>query len=312
VLKVLYVAGWGRSGTTILDNIIGSYESVFSVGELYYLWRRGLSQGRRCGCGERLTICPLWRDVVRVAYHGQPPETRRTTEIQRQVIRVRDTRRLWRAPLRGDAAAYRDEIARLYHAIAEVTGAQLIVDSSKTPPGAAVLATVPDVEAYLLHMVRDPRAVAYSWTRPKIQPDRAVPRQMTGHSPAASSMSWVTWNLLTEEMARSRYPGRSRQVRYEDFVADPRVTVESILDFCGMPAIGTPFRGQTTVELAPNHTVSGNPGRFRTGAVALRDDDAWRAQQPVRDRMISTAVSLPLLRRYGYRVQGVTRGSGLP
>jgi hypothetical protein len=63
-MKVLYIAGWGRSGTTILDNIVGSYDSAFTTGELYYLWRRGLNQGRSCGCGTKLPHCRTWCATV--------------------------------------------------------------------------------------------------------------------------------------------------------------------------------------------------------------------------------------------------------
>jgi hypothetical protein len=125
---------------------------------------------------------------------------------------------------------------------------------------------------------------------------------MSAHGPAESTVSWLTWNLLTEELARTRYSGRSRTLRYEDFVADPRDTVESLLEWTGVPAGGSPFRDRATVELGGNHTVSGNPGRFRTGTVVLRPDDAWRRDQSRSHRLISTAMSLPLLRRYGYRV----------
>jgi len=34
--KVLYIAGWGRSGSTILDNVLGQLDGCFSTGELNY------------------------------------------------------------------------------------------------------------------------------------------------------------------------------------------------------------------------------------------------------------------------------------
>jgi hypothetical protein len=304
VLKVLYIAGWGRSGTTILDNILGSYTRVVGVGELYYLWRRGLGQGRRCGCGIRLRSCPMWRRVLDVAYDEADVAAlaRQTNGIQRRTIRVRDTRKLARADLDPDASRYRDEIGRLYRALGQVTGAELIVDSSKTPAGAAMLSRIDGVEGYLLHMVRDPRAVAYSWMKRTDQPDVPVPRQMARHSAAGSTRNWLAWNLLTEELARDAFEGRSIRLRYEDFVASPRVHVESVLNLVGVEPYGSPFVDAVTVKLGGNHTVSGNPARFRTGEVTLRLDDAWRNGQPVRPRLVSTAMSLPLLRRYGYRV----------
>jgi hypothetical protein len=302
-VRILYIAGWGRSGTTILDNILGSYESVFTTGELFFLWRRGLSEGRRCGCGKRLAGCAVWREILDVAYPGGGGlRPRQTAERQRRNVRVRDTLRLDRAALTDEAAEYRDEMGRLYRAIGEVTGAQLIVDSSKTPSGAAVLGQIPGLDSALLHMVRDPRAVAYSWMRPKAMTDVKIARNMQPHSAAESTAHWVTWNLLIESLARDSFAGRSQRLRYEDFVAEPRETVESILAFAGVSACAGPFAEETVVSLTRNHTVSGNPGRFRTGRVALRADDAWRSDQAWRSRAVSTAISLPLLHRYGYPV----------
>lgn len=59
--------------------------------------------------------------------------------------------------------------ARLYAAAAEVTGARLLIDSSKRPSDAALLRLLPDVEPFYLQLVRDPRAVAFSWQRRKRQ-----------------------------------------------------------------------------------------------------------------------------------------------
>jgi hypothetical protein len=302
MVKVLYLAGWGRSGTTILDNILDSYESVFSVGELYYLWRRGLVSGRHCGCGQKVSRCPLWRKILQVAYGSDQPDPRTVADLQQQVARVRHARRLTTRPLPPAAAEYRDLLGRLYPAIAEVTGAELIVESSKLPSGAAVLARIPGIEPYLVQMVRDPRAVAHSWMRPKQHLDRPKPRPMRQHGPAESTLSWLSWNWLTEQVARS-YPGRWRRLRYESFTADPRAAAEDLLRFTGLVPTGGPFRDRQTVQLAGNHTVSGNPSRFQTGLVVLRDDDAWRRDQPIGSRLVSTTLALPLLHRYGYRIR---------
>ena len=46
---VLYIAGTGRSGSTVLANILGEVDGVFAAGEVRYLWQRGLKEGRLCG-----------------------------------------------------------------------------------------------------------------------------------------------------------------------------------------------------------------------------------------------------------------------
>ncbi len=305
-MKVLYIAGWGRSGTTILDNVLGSYTGVFSVGELYFLWKRGLSQNRHCGCGQPLPKCPLWREVLDLAYQGRELRPAETNDRQQRSVRIRHTRRLAHGHFDEDAMRYREELGRLYAALATVTGAELIVDSSKVPSGAAVAAQISGVDTYLVQVVRDPRAVAYSWMRPKLQTDRPVPTTMVRHTATDSGLSWVAWNLLIEDVARLNYRDRHLRLRYEDFVADPQATTASVFELVGLDPLGTPFVGRATVELGRNHTVSGNPSRFSVGQVSVRSDDAWRGEQSRRDRLVSTATTLPLLHRYGYRV--VPRG----
>jgi hypothetical protein len=299
-MKVLYIAGWGRSGTTILDNVLSAYDSVFSVGELYYLWPRAFIERRRCGCGETLIECPLWTEILARAYRDSPPDAQATYDLQRRSIRVRDTRRLAHGRLDPDATRYRDEIARLYHAIGDVTGAEVVVDSSKTPAGAAVLTRIDGIEPYLLHMVRDPRATAHSWTRTVAQPDLRIPRDMPRHGAMTSTATWIGWNVLVEDLARRGYADRSRRLRYEDFVADPRGRVGDLLAFLGVAPNGSPFKGRHELQLSANHTVGGNPGRFRTGSIMIRPDDAWRAEQARRRRLVSTAIATPLLHRYRY------------
>ena len=57
---VLYIAGTGRSGSTLLASILGEVEGVFAAGEVRYLWQRGLAERRLCGCGVPVRDCPVW------------------------------------------------------------------------------------------------------------------------------------------------------------------------------------------------------------------------------------------------------------
>jgi hypothetical protein len=56
-VKVLYVAGSGRSGSTILDRTLGRVDGLFSAGELCNLWGRSLLARRRYGCGIPVPDC---------------------------------------------------------------------------------------------------------------------------------------------------------------------------------------------------------------------------------------------------------------
>jgi Sulfotransferase family len=297
-VPVLYISSWGRSGSTIIDNVLGAYPDVLSVGELHHLWGRGLLWKRACGCGVPVRSCPFWTDVLDAAYGSDRPDPRAMLELQGEVTRTRRTPSLWFSSPPAAAREYAAVIAPLYRAIAEVSDARLVVDSSKFPAEAALLPEVAGVRPYLLHLVRDPRAVAYSWSRRTPHPDRPA-RLMRQHSAAVSSLRWLTWNALTE-LTAAGYGGRRMLLRYEDFVADPRGQTEALLGLAGLRPHDGPFLDERTVRLAPNHTVSGNPSRFRSGEVRIAPDDEWRERLPGPSWLIATALSLPLLTRYGY------------
>lgn len=311
-VKVLYLAGWGRSGTTILANTLGSFDGVFASGELQHMWQFGFVQQRKCGCGVPFPECGLWQAVFRAGFGDDLPDPHEMLRLQQEEIKVLRTPALIASALRGRMSPgfrrYTDVRARIYRGIAEVTGARLIVDPSKRPSDAVVVGRVTGVDPYMLHLVRDPRAVGHSWRRRTAEVDTDRPAQMTQHGLLMNTLHWLSWNVGAEASA-SLYPrGHYLRMRYEDMMVDPRQSVEQILRFVGEPVVAGPFRDERTVELGPNHTVAGNPNRFRTGPVELRNDERWRDEQRPVDRWGNTVLTLPLLMRYHYPL-AVTRNN---
>jgi len=299
MVKILYIAGWGRSGTTIVDNIFNSYKNVFSTGELFYLWHRGLMIGRKCGCGVKFAKCAVWKDVLGTAFGDKMPDPAHVVDLQQQAIRVRHTQHLADGTLSAAAEEYLDIYTRLYHAIGQVTGADLIVDSSKVPSGAALLTRMPGTVPYLLHMIRDPRAVSHSWMRAAPPPEKRNGSTIV-QKPTSSTMHWLIRNAITERLTGA-FPGRHARLRYEDFAARPQSSIEALLAMAGVEPADGPFVDENTVLLKPNHTIAGNPSRFRNGEIAVRADDRWRSEQNFGPRFTSTALALPFLHRYGYK-----------
>ncbi|HEY7004462.1 MAG TPA: sulfotransferase [Gaiellaceae bacterium] len=300
-VKVLFLAGWGRSGTTILDNVLGEIDGFFSVGELYHLWGRGLVQERRCGCGVPPRRCETWQAILARAFDQGAPDGERIHRLALTCTRTRHL--LAHVRRRCDAPdEYREALGRLYRAIPEVTGSRVVVDSTKHPAYAAVLGDVPGIDLRIVHVVRDPRAVAYSWIRKKVQLDEARPRYMRSHGAFYSGLMWDLLNVTTERLWR-RSGAPYLLVRYEDFVRNPRASVRRVVDFAGEPEAPLPFRSGSSVVLGGNHTISGNPSRFQTGLVEIQPDDEWRKRMRRRDVWVSTGSTFPLLRRFGYPIR---------
>ncbi len=302
-MKVLFITGFGRSGTTILDNIVGAMEGFFSIGEAQYVWDRSGQNNLLCGCGEAVQSCPVWKEVLPRTLAGLTVEDlARLTTLREGLGPTKALRLDGRTPDRTppELTEYIDRTRRFLETTAEVTGARVLVDSSKSPSQGYVLARIPGVELTTVHLVRDPRAVAYAWQKVKVyNPDGGDdPMMMTRHPPRRSALLWNKWNLAAELMGRRRH--RYLRLRYEDFTADPQGTVRQILALMGESDTPIPFEDSHTVRLGTNHSLAGNPSRFRTGAVAIRPDDTWRQALAGRSKVLVTALTWPLLLRYGY------------
>ncbi len=304
-VKVLYVVGLGRSGSTILSNSLGQVGGYFSAGELNFIWRHNVIENRLCGCGRPFHECPVWTRVMEEAFGGMDAvDPREMMRLQSLGTRTRHI------PLmltdRGDRILKERleklliNYGRLYAAIGAVTGSRVILDSSKEPAHGYAMSLVPGVDFRVVHLIRDPRAAAYSWLKKKPQPDSEEIEHMVRFSPAKSAALWDAWNASAEALWR-RSPEKYLRLRYEDFVAEPRASLERILWLVGVTA-ELPLAGEREVSLGVSHTVSGNPNRFETGAVELRPDHEWISNMSPRDRTLVTALTLPLLPRYDYPI----------
>ncbi len=296
--RILYLTGWTRSGTTLLGNVLGELPGVLHVGELHYLWRNGvLGTGTNsiCGCGKRVTQCPLWLDVLAASGVGTPVEATQMVRQQRAHLRTRHLRaRLAEAtgtaaPVAAAVAAV-NRSAAIYRLLSERGGDRLIVDGSKYPAEAAALLGRTDLDVHVLHMVRDPRATAFSYKRAKAY--------IAPMHPARSSGFWTAFNLASELVGRAAGE-RYLRIRHEDLCARPREIVGQVMRFAGL-GDEPPVDKLGRVSLGRNHTVTGNPDRLGSGDTVIRADERWRKGLSVPEVAAATAFALPALTRYGY------------
>lgn len=299
---VLFVGGASRSGSTLLALLLGRIEGIFVAGELRYVWSRGLVQNELCGCGTPFRDCPFWRAVWSEAY-GSPARVP-VEEIDRlhgSVAGIWSLPKLT-SPVSGDRfdgllQRYVAHLRRLHEAIRAVSGARTIVDSSKLPSYGAVLGRMEGSSVRVVHLVRDSRAVAFSFMRKRRKPEiHWQDGYMRRFSPFRSSIDWNVLNLGMEWIRARGIPGD--RLRYEDLVEDPAGELARIL---GLPdGMGANLLGDHEVSLTENHSVAGNPIRFEHGALAIRPDVEWRIRMDPKHLALVTAMTFPLLGRYGY------------
>lgn len=305
-VRVVYIAGAGRSGSTLLECILGEIPGVVAAGEVTHVWERGLRQNQLCGCGTPLRGCAFWRSVLERGLGGLADrEVETLAALRTSLCRLRNAPRFvwpaWRTRrFEAQFERYGDALARLYRAVRDTAGARAVVDSSKYPAEAFLLRAIGAIDLGIVHLVRDSHAVAYAWQKRLVRPDVHWTRAYMARYPfVKTALGWNAYNLALETLRSLDVP--YVRIRYEDLIREPRESVRSICRALGLGEPSLAFIRDGGVELGENHTASGNPSRFRRGLVELRLDSEWMHRAPRLQRTAVHLLTFPLRRRYGYR-----------
>ena len=273
-VPVAFVGGHGRSGSTLLSRVLGAAPGFVTVGELCYLWDQGVVMDRMCGCGQSFSGCEFWTAVGTDAFDGwDRVDARGLLTLRKSVERVRYTPLLSAPTLSPDYARklreYAAAMSRVYPSVRTVSGAEVVVDTSKYPSSAYLLRHVPDVDLKLVHLVRSVYGVCYSWMKTVARPDRDG-KPMPRYPPARTAAEWSAFNFLLDALRLRGVP--TRLVHYEDFVATPREQLAAIVRFLGKEPseAGPGVRGGVQRRAAPRPQRGRKPDAVpvRAGAAA--------------------------------------------
>lgn len=290
---VLFIAGMGRSGSTLLGDVLDTFQGVTAVGELHHIWGRGAVENWRCGDGPLFRDHPVWQQVVSAVEAADPGVSVAARALRVERLRG-DRRKVVRNAgheISGDALAYRAEFEVIYKTLASVAGTQLIVDTGKVPFHAAIMQGASDIDFRVLHLVRDPCAVAFARSRVKqtIGPSGEA-AQMQKFS---SVLSGLRWGRRRREVLRLRKTGPFATLSYEAFCQDPAYALRAIRDVLDLPFADGDLDRLASAEFVrqPGLAFSGNPNRLSACQTQIRSDDRWTARMPWYNKALVRALS---------------------
>lgn len=293
-IKVIYIAGATRSGSTIVSNILGQIDGFFHAGEVIEAWDRGRTW--KCSCGLFPDVCPIWSKIYRrldLNFNHRDRE---------KIIQLRDLHsRSYKLILSQNPFFKQNKredsdklltsgLKQLYHGIQKETGATVIIDSSKNAGYGFILSKIDTIDLYLVHLVRDSRAVVFSWSKKK--------GGLWTEGPIKTAATWNSRNIAAE-FIKKKLSGKYIKILYEDFMADPVGVTKQIIAPFNISSEKLPFISSHQVHLTTSHGLCGNPDRFSKGTIQLKVDNRWRNLQ-TRQKIIATALTWPLLHRYHY------------
>ena len=314
-VRVLEITGLERSGSTILDIVLGNHPHIESVGEVGNLtlngWisresLRGIDPKKRrvpiCTCGKRLDVlyvdapdeaCPFWSSVRREWVERTDPdsiesypklranfERTRSTSLVQQYLRLLYEKRRQSALFRSYAGLTR----AFFESIRAVSGKPIIVDSTKSPVRAFALSMVPGIDLYVVHLVRDGRGVITSRRKTFKKDLRAgIMWDHEGLPMWKTVVRWIVLNLAAEWVCTQLGPKRAMRLRYEDFVADPKGALERIGSLLELDLTEVADAASSGKPMQAGHNVGGNRTK-KSAIITLRPDCRGMEDGPLRNR----------------------------
>ncbi|MEO0647553.1 MAG: sulfotransferase [Cyanobacteria bacterium J06650_10] len=307
--KVLYIAGFERSGSTILNRVLGQIEGFVAWGELRDIWEHGSVENRLCACGAPFNKCKAWSKIMDQAFirelTAHPAEMVTLKQKNRTSLLFKPLllpfgpagRSIEKSVFSRISTPYKQGLTQLYQTIQQKTNSRVIVDSSKASWYGYILSQLPDIDLYTVHIVRDPRGVCHSLQRRKQQGEP----ECQWYNPVHAALSWRLKNIGVETLLQTA-PNRYYQLRYEDFVAQPQSLIADILKLVNEPTTELPFADTNTVKMGLDHIITGSPSsRCAIGAVKLKASEKWMSELNIKDRVLIEQLTTPLLQKYGYK-----------
>jgi len=303
-VKVVYILGTGRSGSTVLDTVLGNHSQMESLGELHRLPRNGWINCEFCSCGTRVTECDFW-NAVRTEWEGLNIDysLERYLRAQESYLRFRYLPKLLlrHAISSEDFKAFVKATENLYLAIAKTNGSSVLVDSSKSPAFALTLCSAEQLDLRVIHLTRDARGVAYSQKASFEKDEKAgLERDLRPRSVLRTGFFWNITNLLSGFVRTRLGKQQSVRIRYEDFMDDPRDALSRIGDCIEMPLSELADKIEKGEDFTVGHNVAGNRLRM-AGSVRLAPDTKWVRMLSAKDKSLVWFSTCALMKYYNYR-----------
>lgn len=288
---VLFIASASRSGSTLLDLLLGSHPLGVSTGEIRRIQGFVLQDKKilslddedyqlTCSCGRPVGECPFWREVEQRfgASLGETVFKTRQRRIWRSVLMacymaggppvLRMLARFW-SPIRREVEIGLNCVG-LHKAVCSVSGASFVVDSSKSIYHYMLLHAAAPQLMRLIVLVRDGRGVAHSmvrgsrtkqWNKGPLPPFLQAARQ------------WARTTRVILLFSRRTKSSHKVFLRYEDICRNHVEVLQALAKHWGLP----PWRNSFEAQSKEKHIIGGSPSiRFERLLGRIQTDENWR------------------------------------
>ena len=322
--KLAYILAASHSGSTLLSMLLGSHPQIATVGELKLSTSAiGEISRYRCSCGEFICQCSFWQKIKEgMACRGFEFDLADANTDYRDV-ESRYAQRLL-SPLHrgvlleclrdcalGTCPTWRKQLpqiqrrnAALVSTITEITGAEIVADSSKIALRLKYLLRNHELQIKVIRLIRDGRAVALTYMDPAGFADAKDQTRRGGGMGgdrknerlpmARAAYQWRRCNEEAEHILRRLDKSLWIEVRYEQLCNDTDNTLGRLFEFLGLD----PDKHLRRFRSVDHHVVGNGMRLDTTSRIAL--DQRWKSVLTEKELHIFDHVADKMNRRYGY------------
>jgi hypothetical protein len=321
--RLAYLLAASHSGSTLLAMLLGAQPGACTVGELKAT-ALGDPDSYRCSCHERIRECAFWQEIGRsmarrgisgfnitraetsIFEAGNPYVQRLVAPLYRggALEMIRDLGLTFSSDWRKLLATTKRRNLALIESLLEVTGAKVVVDSSKVALRLKYLLPIPDLEIRVIRVIRDGRAVSLTYTDEWNFADSSDPALRGGGSgqrrlPPRRSMAeaaneWKRSNESSDALLATLPRTQWMEVRYEELCANPTATLKRLANFLDLD----PQQTRLDFRAVTQHVIGNGMRMDSTSEIRL--DERWREVLSSEDLKAFDEVAGELNRRYGY------------
>jgi hypothetical protein len=302
-IPLIYILSNGRSGTTLLDLLLGAHEHLWTTGEAQNLPWELVNPRAPCGCGNLVQESAFWKEILddipteTAGYHvGYFHNAQQVGKVLRWDLLPDVLQGSIRERWSDAVSEYGEKNEKLFRVVREAAERRAgrdihwLVDASKDVYRLFWLQQSGQFDIRVIHVMKDPRSLVYSMARPWLPAGIQRVVRYTGR--------WIIENALMAHLCRSNFaPAHVYRLSYEQLARSPEQTMTAIGDWLGItypPDLVHHFRSYD------NFAISGNMMRWRESERTIRLDERWKRDFPKPYQLLVELLAGPFRSVVGY------------
>jgi len=283
MIKLIYLLGAGRSGTTALATILGNNKAIHTIGEMHQFYDH-LRGKKNCSCGELLSNCDFWSQVIAELPTQIVLEPNKIQNISDQLeYHSSLPKHLLGIHNLNDIKTYNFFQSSILQPTLEISNSSYLLDSAKYLGRYLALKKNADLEITGIYLVRDVRGVVNSFQK-KVQSSR---------KPLSAIFYYLSVNIVAE-FIYLRNKRSILKIRYEDLIHYPINTLDKIEKKLEVDLSEVKQKIIDKNTFGIGHIIGGNRLKHNS-SIVFTSDEKWKEHIPRHKQFLYYLLAFPIM-----------------